>query len=696
MRPPVDIPFPISSFPGANPQEGSGRLINYYAEPLGDPGKRTSPAPQVWRGTPGLSQHNNAATGMSGYRGGLIVNNFSYECFSGEAVKFDSAGTMTTLGAFAGTKMVSLARNLVSNPDVVAVDVDNGAYILNIASVANASATATIAGSVFTSSDTVALTFTNFGVTGFPVTVTHTLGAGESATTIASALVTLITGNATLSAASVGASSAAGVVTVTQSGAIGNATVLSAIITGTGNETVTFNPSSGQLSGGTGTPGINFTGAPLAYNGGGNLPQPNSVAQQDGYFFFTIADGQVFATQLNSLTLNPLTYITISEKADVTLLRGIPFSGVMLFFTTGHCSIWYDAANAAPAFPYARQTMLEYGLVQSAAIAGFETGFSELLWVAQDYGIYWLTAGSLAPVKVSPPDLDRLIKAQVEAGNLLEAGCSIIAGKKFWHISSPGWTWEFNLSTKRWHERWSYNAGSYGRWRAVGGHPAFNKWLVGDTLSGNLLYVDENNYTENGSPMLSRIESGPVKAFPQQLSIARADFDFDMGVGEAVGTFQMTVLGAASGNNGVVRLTVNNTAQVRSGDQGNVSGITGTTEANGTWPLTVIDAYHVELVGSVFKNAYVSGGTVVDVTSEPNAQSPSVAVSCSKDGGVSFDNPSIRSLAPQGKVKRSRASVKNRGQAGPMGVRWRLDITDPVYRGFMGGTMSADPREVRP
>lgn len=570
-RSPAQIPFPLSSFPGANPQEGAGRLINCYAEVLGEPSKPSAPAQQVWRGTAGLSQHNNAATGQTGYRGGLLVKNLSYEIFKNTACTVDVAGNVNVLGAFPGTKLVTIARDLAATPDVVAVDVDNGAYILS---------------------------------TG---------------------------------------------------------------------------------------------GAPSFYNGGGNLPQPNSVSNQDGYFFFTIGDNRVFASPLNALgTINALTYITISEKADVNLLRGIPFSGVMLFFTTGHCSVWYDAANPAPNFPYARQTVLETGLIQYSAIAGWEVGFSELLWVAQDFGVYWMTAGSLAPIKVSPPDLDRLIEAQVKAGNLLEAGCSMYGGKKFWHLSSPAWSWEFNLSTRKWHERWSLNAGVYGRWRAVGGHPAFNKWLVGDTQSGNLLFVDDTNYTENGAPLLFQIESGPARDFPQQLNVARADFDFVFGVGQNVGTFQMTVLGTASGTNGVVRLTVNNTAQVNSGDQGNVSGVTGTTEANGTWPMTVIDAYHVELVGSKYTNAYVSGGTVIDATAPPGASTPSVEISDSRNGGVTFGNPAVRPLSPQSKTRRSRASVKDRGQAGPMGVRWRLRITDPVYRGLMGGTMSADAREVRP
>jgi hypothetical protein len=568
MPRPSPIPFPLSSFPGANPQEGAGRLINCYAEPLGEPSKPSAPAQQVWRGSPGLSQH--AITAQNNYRGGLIVKNLSYEVFASNVITVDVSGTVNVLGAMLGTKKVSIARNQVAAPDVVAVDVDNGAF---------------------------------------------------------------------------------------------------------------------QLSTG---------GAPAAYNGGGNLPQPNSVNFQDTYFFFTIADGRVFASGQNALTQNALTFITVQAKADVTLLRGIPFNGMMLFFTTGSCEAWQDAANPAPNFPYNRLTIIETGLLQSAAIAGFETGFSELLWVAQDYGVYWLTTGSLAPIKVSPPDLDRLIEAQVRAGNLLEAGCYSEGGKKFWHISSPAWSWEFNLSTRKWNERWSLNGGVYGRWRATGGHPAFNKWIVGDQQSGNLLFHDATNYTENGAPLLFRIESGPVRDFPQQLRIARADFDFDMGVGQVVGNYQMIVLGAASGTGGVVRLTVNGTSQAKTGEVALVAGVLGTVEANGAFPMTVVDATHIELQGTVFVHAYTSGGLATDITAAPNAINPQVAISCSKDGGTSFDNPSIRSLAPQGKVKRSRASVKNRGQAGPMGVRWRLDITDPVYRGLMGASMSSDPREVAP
>jgi hypothetical protein len=563
---PVAIPFPLSSFPGRNSQEGAGRLVNCYAEPLGEGARTTGPSLQVWRRSSGLSQFG--ITAQNGYRGGLIVVNKSYEVFNNNVTTVDANGVTTSLGAFPGTKPVSIARNQAALPDVVAVDVDNGSY---------------------------------------------------------------------------------------------------------------------QLSTG---------GAPALYTGGGNLPQPNSVCFQDGYFFFTIGDGRVFATALNSLVLNSLTFITVQSKSDVMLLRGIAFSGLLLLFTTGSCEVWQDAATPAPSFPYNRLTVLEYGLIQPSAIAGFETGFSELLWAAQDSGVYWLTAGSLAPVKVSPPDLDKLIQIESNAGNPLVAGCYTAGGKKFWHLSSNTWSWEFNLGTQKWNERSSLVGGVYVRWRAMLGHPAFNKWLIGDTQSGNLLFHDETNFSENGAPQLWRMESGPVAAFPQQLRIARADFNFDMGVGIAVGNFLMNVTGASLGTGGVVRLTVDKTSQVRAGDFGTISGIVGTTEANGTFPLVVVDATHVELTGTALVHAYVSGGTVIDITSPPEAINPQVAISISKDGGDSYGNPLLRQLGTQKNIKRARASVKHMGLSGPIGDRWRLDVTDPVYVGFLGGTQSSDPREV--
>lgn len=59
-----------------------------------------------------------------------------------------------------------------------------------------------------------------------------------------------------------------------------------------------------------------------------------------------------------------------------------------------------------------------------------------------------------------------------------------------------------------------------------------------------------------------------------------------------------------------IRLTVASTTGMTTGDVRTVFGIVGTTEANGTWTITVIDATHIDLQGTTFANLYTSGGAV--------------------------------------------------------------------------------------
>jgi hypothetical protein len=111
--PTVNIPFPLSSAPGASGHESAGRLINCYAEPLGkdvNSSKGMTPPAVVWRKTPGLSRFATSANTV--FRGMQLVNNTLYAAWSGKASAFDSTGAETTLtGTLLGTDKVFFARN---------------------------------------------------------------------------------------------------------------------------------------------------------------------------------------------------------------------------------------------------------------------------------------------------------------------------------------------------------------------------------------------------------------------------------------------------------------------------------------------------------------------------------------------------------------------------------------------------------
>lgn len=70
------------------------------------------------------------------------------------------------------------------------------------------------------------------------------------------------------------------------------------------------------------------------------------------------------------------------------------------------------------------------------------------------------------------------------------------------------------------------------------------------------------------------------------------------------------VLGAANNGSGLIRIQVASTTGLATNTLKNINQVAGCIEANGTWPVTVIDATHFDLQGSTFVNAYVSGGIV--------------------------------------------------------------------------------------
>lgn len=79
------------------------------------------------------------------------------------------------------------------------------------------------------------------------------------------------------------------------------------------------------------------------------------------------------------------------------------------------------------------------------------------------------------------------------------------------------------------------------------------------------------------------------------------------------------VIGAANNGSGLIRLQLNSTGLLQTGQKWNVFGVNGTVEADGNWTITVIDDTHIDLQGSTFLNPYffdgfgvVQGAAVID------------------------------------------------------------------------------------
>ena len=260
-----------------------------------------------------------------------------------------------------------------------------------------------------------------------------------------------------------------------------------------------------------------------------DIGAPNSVCFMDSFFIFTYGDGTLQASGQNAVTISTLDKTTAQSKPG-GLTRAVPFNGQLVALGPVFGEVYSDTANPT-GFPFTRSYVLQRGLLSPYAIAGHEDGFaSTLIWVADDNSVVQHN-GTPNPLKISPPDLDRLI-AGVSDKTTLEASVYISQGHPKWVIKCPTFCWEFDIGSQKWNERASYLANT---WRAIGGCYAFGKWIVGDFNAGQLLYIDPTNFTEVGDPLVMELDSGPVNGFPSRVKVGKADFNFVTGVGIATG-----------------------------------------------------------------------------------------------------------------------------------------------------------------
>ena len=137
---------------------------------------------------------------------------------------------------------------------------------------------------------------------------------------------------------------------------------------------------------------------------------------------------------------------------------------------------------------------------------------------------------------------------------------------------------------------------------------------------------------------------------------------------DAIAPGAQTITGAANNGSGLIRLTVGSTSGWATGNYKTISAVTGTTEANGTWEITVVDATHIDLNGSTFSNAYVSGGVVggsLDALTfsldTVNVASPPMLSSCNADHKIgTFTGPALEATleTPEQSGKGTRLRVQ--------------------------------------
>jgi len=270
-----------------------------------------------------------------------------------------------------------------------------------------------------------------------------------------------------------------------------------------------------------------FSGSPPTSFVDPDLPgSPTSVCDMDGYFVWTFADGRVFASDLNSVAVDALSFTT---EQGLVARRAVRYAGRLFIFGDKWTGVYKDAGTIP--FPFAREVTIPRGIVGTHAVAGWEIGWANnLLWVGDDYIVYKLDG--YTPVPVSTNDVSRDIYNAVKAGKsgLIECYVYMYEKNAFWVVTChQSWTWEYNLTTGEWNERKSYGRPNWKGHRSI---RIYERWLTGDELTGELFEVSGTYFLDGLDPLIWHVESGVVSGFPQRTVIPRAAFNITTGVGD--------------------------------------------------------------------------------------------------------------------------------------------------------------------
>jgi hypothetical protein len=269
-----------------------------------------------------------------------------------------------------------------------------------------------------------------------------------------------------------------------------------------------------------------------------SLPDANSVSMLDGYFLFTIADGHVYASGVNDIwvsdidhTQNALAFAMCDQSGG--LVRGTVWAEQFFAWGAKACTVFVN--NATYPWPLARVSIIPVGIKGIAAVTGFEPGWGlAQYFVANDNTVRRLD-GYLATI-VSNRDVERSI-AGVTDPTQIEMSCYVTGGRSVVVVQGPTFSWELNAVSNNWNERQSPN---YARWRSHRSVYFAGKWLYGDLQSTAINQVSSAAFDELGTSFTARLESGPVKQYPNRLRVTGAFFDFTTGQGLITGTPDQT------------------------------------------------------------------------------------------------------------------------------------------------------------
>jgi hypothetical protein len=284
------------------------------------------------------------------------------------------------------------------------------------------------------------------------------------------------------------------------------------------------------------TPDIGIVNNGLMFNYRTSLAQvtdvdllaPTSLAVNDGQF--------IIGTQNNTWQVGDIDDATAwdglsFERADASpdaVKRVYARQGEALIFGELTTEFWANA-GLADATGYQRTEVAEFGILSPkspATVAGI------VYFVAHDRTVRAISG--YTPQRVSDHTVERAIESLTDR-SLITGFTWVRDGHSFYVINAPGWSYALDTVTGRWHTRKSYGSNSYNIGTAVS---AFGKVLVGSSTQPIIYEMSPSFFEDAGQPLVSTMTFAPLMYPGKRITVHKAWWDFERGVGTGQGDAQ--------------------------------------------------------------------------------------------------------------------------------------------------------------
>lgn len=235
-----------------------------------------------------------------------------------------------------------------------------------------------------------------------------------------------------------------------------------------------------------------------------DYPLSGTVTFNNGYFIVNkLNTGKFYVSaSYDGTSWDSLDFATAEYSPD-NLVRVYADHGQLILFGSDTIEFWSDSGSLD--FPYARISgaTAEWGLFAKWSVARFD---NSVIWLGKnklgEAQIVRLDGYSMA--RISNHDLEHIINAYTNPADAV-AFSYMFNGHPFYQINfiSDNATWLYDGAMNVW-TRLKTGTGRSISENAIG----FNNKIVSyDKSIGNLYYIDENYFTDNGTPIVSEIIS---------------------------------------------------------------------------------------------------------------------------------------------------------------------------------------------